>query len=76
MQAFERRLADFLGVKQCVAMCNGTLALEIATRALELRGEVTCFGKKLLMASLSFQPTLPIRRYVGIFPCRRYGKRC
>jgi dTDP-4-amino-4,6-dideoxygalactose transaminase len=27
-------------VKHCVAMCNGTIALEIATRALELKGEV------------------------------------
>jgi len=40
VQAFERRLAEFLGVKQCVAMCNGTIALEIAIRALELQGEV------------------------------------
>jgi len=39
-QEFERRIAAFLGVKHCVAMCNGTIALEIATRALELKGEV------------------------------------
>ena len=39
-QEFEQRIADFLGVKHCVAMCNGTIALEIATRALELKGEV------------------------------------
>ena len=37
---FERKIAAFLGVKHCVAMCNGTIALEIATRALELKGEV------------------------------------
>lgn len=37
---FERRIADRLGVSNCVAMCNGTIALEIAIRALELRGEV------------------------------------
>jgi len=40
VQEFERRVADFLGVKHCVAMCNGTIALEIATRALGLHGEV------------------------------------
>ena len=40
VQEFERRAADFLGVKHCVAICNGTIALEIATRALELKGEV------------------------------------
>lgn len=39
-QEFERRVAAFLGVKHCVAMCNGTIALEIATRALDLKGEV------------------------------------
>ena len=39
VQEFERRVAEFLGVKQCVAMCNGTIALEIAIRALELKGE-------------------------------------
>ena len=37
---FERRIAAFLGVRHCVAMCNGTIALEIATRALDLKGEV------------------------------------
>jgi len=39
-QEFEQRVASFLGVKHCVAMCNGTIALEIATRALDLKGEV------------------------------------
>jgi dTDP-4-amino-4,6-dideoxygalactose transaminase len=39
-QELEQRIANFLGVKHCVAMCNGTIALEIATRALELKGEV------------------------------------
>jgi dTDP-4-amino-4,6-dideoxygalactose transaminase len=37
---FERRVADFIGVKHCIAMCNGTIALEIAIRALDLTGEV------------------------------------
>lgn len=36
----EQRLAAYLGVKHCVAMCNGTVALEIAARALGLSGEV------------------------------------
>ena len=40
VQEFEKRLADFLGVKNCIAMCNATVALEIAVRALGLRGEV------------------------------------
>jgi len=36
----EARLAAELGVRHCVVMCNGTVALEIAARALRLRGEV------------------------------------
>ena len=40
VQEFEQRIADFLGVKHCIAMCNATMALEIAIRALDLRGEV------------------------------------
>jgi dTDP-4-amino-4,6-dideoxygalactose transaminase len=40
VQELESRIADYLGVKHCVAMCNGTVALEIAIRALGLEGEV------------------------------------
>jgi len=40
VQELEQRICDLLGVKHCVAMCNGTVALEIAIRALGLRGEV------------------------------------
>jgi dTDP-4-amino-4,6-dideoxygalactose transaminase len=37
---FERRISEMLGVKHCIAMCNATVALEIAIRALGMRGEV------------------------------------
>lgn len=37
---FERRVEKSLGVRHCVAMCNATIALEIAIRALALKGEV------------------------------------
>jgi dTDP-4-amino-4,6-dideoxygalactose transaminase len=37
---FEQRIADLTGVKHCVAMCNATVALEIAIRALGMTGEV------------------------------------
>ncbi len=40
VQEFETKLAAFAGVRHCVAMCNGTVALEIAIRALGLTGEV------------------------------------
>lgn len=40
VREFEARIAERLGVKHCVAMSNGTIALEIAIRALGLTGEV------------------------------------
>lgn len=40
VQELEHKLAEFLGVKHCIAICNGTVALEIAIRATGLRGEV------------------------------------
>ena len=40
VQEFEKQMAKFVGVRHCVAMCNGTVALEIAIRALGLNGEV------------------------------------
>jgi dTDP-4-amino-4,6-dideoxygalactose transaminase len=40
VKEFEKKIAEYLGVKHCIAMCNGTVALEIAIRALDLKGEV------------------------------------
>ena len=40
VQEFERKIEQMLGVKHCITMCNGTVALEIAIRALGLEGEV------------------------------------
>lgn len=40
VQGFEQRLAELVGVKHCIAICNATIALEIAIRALDLHGEV------------------------------------
>ena len=40
VEEFERRIADFVGVKHCIAMCNATVALEIAIRGSGLKGEV------------------------------------
>lgn len=40
VRELEQRIADRLDVRHCVAMCNGTIALEIAIRALGLEGEV------------------------------------
>jgi len=40
VQELEQRIAETAGVKHCIAMCNGTIALEIAIRAAGLRDEV------------------------------------
>jgi dTDP-4-amino-4,6-dideoxygalactose transaminase len=40
VQELEQRIESYLGVKHCIAMCNATVALEIAARALDLHGEV------------------------------------
>jgi dTDP-4-amino-4,6-dideoxygalactose transaminase len=40
LQEFEQKLADSVGVTNCVVMCNATISLEIAIRALGLTGEV------------------------------------
>jgi dTDP-4-amino-4,6-dideoxygalactose transaminase len=40
VQEFEERVAQLVCVKHCIATCNATVALELATRALGLHGEV------------------------------------
>jgi dTDP-4-amino-4,6-dideoxygalactose transaminase len=40
VRQLEESICAELGVKHCVMMCNGTLALEIAVRALKLQGEI------------------------------------
>jgi len=39
-QELEQLIAELIGVKHCILMCNGTIALEIAIRAVGLTGEV------------------------------------
>ena len=40
VQELERELAAFLGVRNVIAVCNATIGLEIAIRALPMTGEV------------------------------------
>lgn len=61
VQELERRLAEYLGVKHCICMCNGTVALEIAIRALELSGEV-------ILPSLTFIATAHALQWQEIKP--------
>jgi dTDP-4-amino-4,6-dideoxygalactose transaminase len=61
VQEFEQRIAARLGVKHCVAMCNGTIGLEIAIRALGLSGEV-------IVPSYTFVATAHALQWQGITP--------
>ena len=61
VQEFEQRVADKLGVKHCIALCNGTIALEIAIRALELKGEV-------ILPSFTFVATAHALQWQEITP--------
>lgn len=61
VQEFEQRIAEHLGVGHCVAMCNGTIALEIAIRALALTGEV-------IVPSYTFIATAHALHWQGITP--------
>jgi len=40
VKELEQNLAGYLGVNHCILICNATIALEIAARALGLHGEV------------------------------------
>jgi dTDP-4-amino-4,6-dideoxygalactose transaminase len=60
-QEFERRVEHMLGVKHCIAMCNGTVALEIAIRALGLTGEV-------IVPSMTFIATVHALQWQEVTP--------
>lgn len=58
---FEKRIAEIVGVQHCVAMCNATVGLEIAIRALNLTGEV-------IVPSFTFIATAHALKWQGITP--------
>ena len=62
VQEFERRVADFVDVGNCVAICNGTVALEIAIRAAGLTGEVIIPSMTFIATahSLQWQEITPV----------------
>ena len=61
LEEFERRLVEVTGVPHCVAMCNGTVALEIAIRAAGLAQEV-------IVPSFTFVATAHALHWQGITP--------
>jgi dTDP-4-amino-4,6-dideoxygalactose transaminase len=61
VQELEHRVADLLGVRHCIAICNGTVALEILVMAAGLSGEV-------VVPSFTFVATVHALRWLGIRP--------
>jgi dTDP-4-amino-4,6-dideoxygalactose transaminase len=62
VQEFEKRIAEFIGVKHCIATCNATVALEIAIRAVGLTGEVIVPSFTFIATphALQWQETTPV----------------
>ena len=60
---FEGMLADYTGVKQAVAVVNGTAALHIALKLAEVKA-----GEEVLVPALSFVATANAVTYCGAVP--------
>jgi dTDP-4-amino-4,6-dideoxygalactose transaminase len=61
VKEFERQLAQMIGVAHCIAVCNGTVALEIAIKACGLTGEV-------IVPSFTFVATAHALQWLGVTP--------
>lgn len=62
VQELEQRLAEYLGVKHLICTANGSLALQLAYKALELKGEVitTPFSFIATTSTLAWERLTPI----------------
>jgi dTDP-4-amino-4,6-dideoxygalactose transaminase len=61
VQEFERHIAGLIGVRHCIAVCNGTVALEMVIRATGLAGEV-------IVPSFTFIATAHALQWQAIAP--------
>jgi dTDP-4-amino-4,6-dideoxygalactose transaminase len=61
VQEFEAKIATFIGVRNCIATCNATMALEIAISALGLKGSV-------IVPSFTFIATAHALQRQGVSP--------
>lgn len=62
LQKLEERLANYLGVKHVVCIANGSLAMQVAYKALELKGEVitTPFSFAATTSTLVWEGLAPV----------------
>jgi dTDP-4-amino-4,6-dideoxygalactose transaminase len=61
VREFEAGIADLLGVEHCVAVCNATVGLEIAIRALGMTGDV-------IVPSMTFVATAHALQWQQVTP--------
>jgi len=61
VQELEHRIEQLLEVQHCIITCNGTMALQIAARALGLTGEV-------IVPSFTFVATAHALEWIGLTP--------
>ncbi|MFM6131672.1 MAG: DegT/DnrJ/EryC1/StrS family aminotransferase [Sphaerospermopsis kisseleviana] len=61
VREFEQRIADLLGVRNVIAVCNATVGIELASKALGLSGEV-------ILPSYTFVATAHALQWQGIKP--------
>jgi dTDP-4-amino-4,6-dideoxygalactose transaminase len=61
VRQFEERVAEYLGVKHCLAVCNATVGLQLTIRALGLKGEV-------IVPAFTFPATVHALAWQGIRP--------
>ncbi|QBG47493.1 dTDP-4-dehydro-6-deoxyglucose aminotransferase [Verrucomicrobia bacterium S94] len=61
VQAFERQLEQYTGANHVICTCNGTRAIEVAAKALELTGEV-------IMPASTFIASAHALSWVGLKP--------
>ncbi|MEG4492372.1 DegT/DnrJ/EryC1/StrS family aminotransferase [Microcoleus sp. D3_18_C4] len=69
LQELEQRISSLLGVKHCIATCNGTVALELAIRAAGLGGEVIVPSFTFIATphALQWQEITPV--FCDVDPC-------
>ncbi|HEX7449737.1 MAG TPA: DegT/DnrJ/EryC1/StrS family aminotransferase [Pirellulales bacterium] len=71
VQEFERRLVAFTGARHCIATCNGTVALELAARAVVNHGEeaeATTADGEVIVPAFTFVATAHALRWLGLRP--------
>ena len=61
LKEFEQRIAEITGTKHAIAVCNATAGIELASKALELKGEV-------ILPSYTFVATAHALQWQGITP--------